>query len=328
VQNDYRNDLLEVSGNLSGSDSFVVLDVLIGGGGGCDRIVLNMDSPAIWRLRDATAPNPDAAVAARLQQLFVPAVRDGDGANHLVRFVDPQGRSQYLSTCRGRGSVVAVPGVPPAIGIDVTAGVGNRILTTADTGGVGGWPGRAVGGCTVNPVHVVRYQVGTSAALAPGLAGLEPSTDANPKYDLYRTYLDATAVPIAGPELVAEYVAGLRFGLTIDNAIAGAPGTVSTLQRVDPSDVAAITTWASEVDGTLALPAPTAGSVGPHRVRSVSLEYTARVPIADRDRPEAAGSVPRRYCVPGNCVPGSQTYARTRTTTMDVTLTNQAGVFY
>jgi prepilin-type N-terminal cleavage/methylation domain-containing protein len=328
VENGYRNDVLDVGGNLSGSDPFVVLDVLIGGGGGCDRIVLNMDTPAIWRLRDATAADPNAAVIARLQQIFVPATRPSDGAQHLVRFVDPQGRSQYLATCRGRSSVVAVGGVPAAIAIDVTAGVGNRILTTADTGGVGGWPGRAVGGCTVNPVHLVRYEVGTSTALAPNLVGLEASTNANPKYDLYRTYLDADGVAIAGPELVAEYVAGLRFGVTVDSATVGAPGTVSTITRIDYTDVAGLTNWASQVDGTLARPDPTAGSIGPHRIRALHMEFSARVPLADRDRPEPVGAGQRRYCIPGACVPGSQTYARTRTTTMDVALTNQAGVFY
>jgi prepilin-type N-terminal cleavage/methylation domain-containing protein len=328
VANGYRNDLLEVSGNLSGSDPFVVLDVLIGGGGGCDRVILNMDTPAIWRLRDATAADPNAAVIARLQQLFVPATREGDAAQHLVRFVDPQGREQFLSTCRGRASIVAVPTVPAAVAIDVTAGVGNRILTTADTGGVGGWPGRAVGGCTINPVHVVRYEVGTSAALAPGLVGLEASTEANPKYDLYRTYLDAAGAPIAGPELVAEYVAGLRFGLTVDSATLGAPGTVSALTRVSEADVAGLANWASEVDGTLARPDPASGSIGPHRIRAVHMEITARVPLADRDRPEPAASVVRRYCIPGGCVPGSLTYARTRTTTMDVALANQSGVFF
>jgi len=193
---------------------------------------------------------------------------------------------------------------------------------------VGGWPGRAVGGCTINPVHVVRYEVGTSAALAPGLVGLEASTDANPKYDLYRTYLDAAGAPIAGPELVAEYVAGLRFGLTVDSATLGAPGTVSALTRVSEADVAGLANWASEVDGTLARPDPASGSIGPHRIRAVHMEITARVPLADRDRPEPAASVARRYCIPGGCVPGSLTYARTRTITMDVALANQAGVFF
>lgn len=177
-------------------------------------------------------------------------------------------------------------------------------------------------------MHVVRYEVGTSAALAPALVGLEPSTEANPKYDLYRTYLDAAGVPIPGPELVAEYVAGLRFGLTVDTATLGAPGTASALTRIDPTDVAGLGNWASEVDGTLARPDPAAGSVGPHRIRAVQLEVTARVPLADRDRPEPAAAAQRRYCIPGGCVPGSLTYARTRTTTMDVALTNHAGVFF
>lgn len=328
VANGYRSDAIEIGGNLTGSDPFVVLDVQIGAAAGCDRIVLNMDTPAIWRMRDPTAADPNAVLITRLQNLFVPATRDADGANHLVRFVDPTGRSQYLSTCRGRASVVAVGGVPAAVAIDVTAGVGNRILTTADTGGIGGWPGRAVGGCTINPVHLVRYELGPSNVLAPALVGLEASTDANPKYDLYRSYLDATGVAIANPELVAEYMIGLRFGLTVDSATLGAPGTVSTLTRIDPSDTANLVTWTGQVDGTAALPPAANGSQGPHRVRSVTMEVAARVPFADRDRPEPAGSAVRRYCVPGNCVPGTFTYARTRTVSMDVALPNHAGVFY
>jgi hypothetical protein len=58
------------------------------------------------------------------------------------------------------------------------------------------------------------------------------------------------------------------------------------------------------------------------------MEVVARVPLADRDRPEPAGSAVRRYCVPGNCVAGTLTYARTRTVSMDVSLPNHAGVFY
>ncbi len=328
VANGYRSDAIEIAGNLTGSDPFVVLDVQIGASAGCDRIVLNMDTPAVWRMRDPTAADPNAVLVTRLQNLFVPATRDADGANHLVRLVDPTGRSQYLSTCRGRASVVAVGGVPAAVAIDVTAGVGNRILTTADTGGVGGWPGRAVGGCTINPVHLVRYELGPANILAPTLAGLEPSTVENPKYDLYRRYLDATGVVIANAELVAEYMVGLRFGLTVDSALLGAPGSASTLTRIDPADAASLVTWTAQVDGTAALPSPANGSQGPHRVRSVTTEVVARVPFADRDRPEPTGSGVRRYCIPGNCVPGRQQYARTRTVSMDVALPNHAGVFY
>lgn len=328
VANGYRSDAIEIGGNLSGSDPFVVLDVQIGAAAGCDRVILNMDTPAIWRMRDPSAADPNAVLVTRLQNLFVPATRDADGANHLVRFVDPTGRAQYLSTCRGRSSIVAVGGVPAAVAIDVTAGVGNRILTTADTGGVGGWPGRAVGGCTINPVHLVRYELGPANVLAPALAGLEASTEANPKYDLYRSYLDASGVAIANPELVAEYMVGLRFGLTVDSALVGAPGSVSALTRVDPSDTASLVAWTGQVDGTAALPSSANGSQGPHRVRAVSMEIAARVPFADRDRPEPAGSAVRRYCIPGNCVPGTFTYARTRTVSYDVALPNHAGVFY
>lgn len=327
AQNGYRNDVLEVSGNLTGSDPFVVLDVLVGGGdGGCDRIVFNMDAPAIWRLRDSTAADPIATLVARVQGLFVPVTTGA--SQHLVRFVDTTGRSQFLATCPIANAVKRVGGAPEAIAVDVTAGVGNRILTVADTRGIGGWPGRAVGGCTVNPVHVARYEVGTTALLAPSLTALEVSTDANPKFDLYRRYLDATGAVIAVPELVSEFVVGLRFGLTVDSATVGAPGTSSSLQRVDVSDVTGVGTWAPLIDATLARPATTAGSVGPHRIRSVAVEVSARVPLADRDRPEPTGATQRRYCIPGSCVPGTQTYARTRTSLLEVALPNHIGVYY
>ena len=328
VENGYRNDVLEVSGNLSGSDPFVVLDVVIGGGNaGCDRVILNMDSPTIWRLRDSSAADPMTSLVARIQGLFVPATVAGGAAQHLVRLLDPTGRSQFLATC-ATATPVTQTGAPPAIAIDVTAGVGQRILTTADTGGVGGWPGRSVGGCTLNPVHVARYEVGSSAVLAPTLTGIEPSTAANPKYDLYRSYLDANGNAIAGAELVAEYVAGLRFGLTVDSAVVGAPGTASTLERIALTDGAGLGQWAGLIDGTLARPPSTAGSIGPHRIRSVGIEVTARVPMADRDRPEPAGAGLRRYCIPGACVPGALTFARTRTMNLEVGLPNHTGVFY
>jgi len=327
VQNGFRNDVLEVSGNLTGSDPFVVLDVLIGGGdSGCDRVILSMDAPAIWRLRDSTLADPIAALVTRVQGIFVP-VTTGT-TQHLVRFVDPTGRAQFLATCGVANPVKRIGGVPEAIAIDVTAGVGNSILTVAATGGVGGWPGRAVGGCTINPVQIARYEIGTAAALAPALTALETSTDPNPKYDLYRSYIDAAGAVVPGPELVAEYMVGMRFGLTVDTATAGAQGSASTLQRVDPTDTATLGTWAPLVDGTFARPADTAGSVGPHRIRSVAVEVSARVPLPDRDRPEPAGAALRRYCIPGSCVPGVQSYARTRTTNLDVALPNQRGVFY
>ncbi len=329
VANLYANDVLEVAGNLAATDAFVVLDVLIGGGSGagCDRVILNMDSPPIWRLRDSTAPDPNVLLLARLQALFVPAAPAADNANYLVRLVDPSGRAQYLSTCSGRASLTLVGAGSTHVAIDVTAGPTERLLTTADTGGVGGWPGRSVGGCTINPVYRVRYEIGTAAVLAPSLGAVDPSSDANPKYDLYRTYLNAAGDPVELPELVAEYIAGMRLGLTVDNAPVGAPGDPRTLLRVPADDASAVRAWAGTVDATVDLPAA-AVSVGPQRIRSVAVEVSARVALADRDRPELAGSSVRRYCVPGACVPGAQVYARARTLAMEVAIRNHAGVFF
>jgi len=241
----------------------------------------------------------------------------------------------------------------------------SMILSTNDTGGLGGVAGFAAGWVTVSPIEVTRWDIQTPGQLqaawpaaatssylyGPTLTGVGDPSD----FLLTRSYLDfsncgsSTPCPVdpLTTEVVAEYAVDLKFGLTVDMYMNPActgfpcPNTapnyvtnplVST--GMDGLTAAGATAYAAQ---TTPIYAP---NVGPQRIRDVQVRVGIRSPFGDRPLPlgvpssAVSTSYLYRYQLDGFGGPPSRyytparPYARVRESTTEVNLSNQARFYW
>lgn len=306
-------DALEVTGNLTSTDQYVVRSVSEGGSAcGGQRLYLATDSAPMYRVLSNTTPD------TLLQNIFQPVA----GQKFLVRVADDLGRYEFLIGCAtktgGYDGANAYVDLDPAASIDLTR------------------YGFVDGRLSVNPVQTVRWEIRPlDAATYPMYAALagDGGTDGE-RYNLIRSYVDITTgepfapdVTIDGsaPEVVAEYAVDLKFAFSADTG--NYLGTVP-----DPK----IETWAfgdSKNDDLTKLP-PSAATAKPQRARSVRVRVSTRAALADRSLdlrlPQNAYTI--RYCIDSvtGCAGTSEEsrYARVRTVTTEVSFTNLAKAFY
>ncbi len=324
-------DAIEIGGNMTSAEQFEV-QMVLPANGNCQRILLSSTSPAIYRV----APSVDTQPAQDLRNLFQP-VPGSMATQFLVRIVDDTGRSQFVATC----PVASTAGFDPSTGlpyVDIDA-INTPILTSQQTGTLGGISGYASGRAWVNAVQIVRWEITSSANEAQSTAQYANALDNLPtggvdpnKYDLIRSYIDiTTGQPIAQTtELVAEYAVDLDFAFSVDNTLLGA--AQPSLVTFAFEDNADNDLWAQDVS-TQAPPLTT----GPQRIRSVRARVATRSALGDRVRTVAVPNYGNenylyRYCIntTPSCdtVDGTLRWARVRTVTTEVSLPNQSRSFY
>jgi hypothetical protein len=196
-------------------------------------------------------------------------------------------------------------------------------------------------GCIINPVQIVRWEITTATSEATNQAqyavGLDNqatnygTVDPN-KYDLMRTYVDATWHEVyATSELVAEYAVDLKLAFSVDSTTLGDQyPNIQTFAFDDNSDNK---TWGQDVQ-TVVPPVP---GVGPQRIRSARVRVATRAAQPDRTADVTVNNYGvqeflYRYCVNAipSCATNDQTlrWSRVRTVTAEVALSNQSQDFY
>ncbi len=311
-------DALEITGNLTSTDQYVVRTVTDGGSAcGGQRMFLATDSASMYRIVSNVDPG------ALLRRMFQPVA----GQKFLVRVADDLGRYEFAVGCAA-GIAHYDPSAPdatkiyidldPAVSIDVTR------------------YGFVDGRLSVNPVATVRWEIrpldNVTYPMYAGLGG-DSGVDGQ-RYDLIRSYVDITTgdpftpdvtVDGSAPEIVAEYAVDLKFAFTAD--IGDYTGTIPS-----PN----LQTWAfgdTKNDDLTKFP-PSAATAVPQRARSVRYRVSTRTAVPDRslDLRLPQDNYTVRYCMDSanNCTGTSKEsrFARVRTVTTEVALTNLAKAFY
>ncbi|MDP9033343.1 MAG: prepilin-type N-terminal cleavage/methylation domain-containing protein [Myxococcota bacterium] len=319
-------DAIEIGGNMASTEQFEIQSIQPAVGT-CQQIFLSAQSAVMYRIN---AVGSVAAADLELKNLFQPAPTALKP--FIARIVDDTGRSQYVATCTSSptGQVAGlIAGSPPTpyVWINTTS---TPLLTPQQTSTVGGVSGFGSGRAWINPVQIVRWQI-VAATAEPlqyqnALAGspLNPAAQDPNKYDLIRSFVDATDTVVAETtEVVAEYAVDLEFAFSIDSGSVGAP-----VMQTFPFESATNQTWADVA---------TASQTGPQRIRAVRVRLVTRTAQPDRSvnvavpNPGTQGFL-YRYCV--NFTPTCATndgvlrWARARTVTTEVSLPNQQGAYY
>ncbi|HZU83025.1 MAG TPA: prepilin-type N-terminal cleavage/methylation domain-containing protein [Polyangiaceae bacterium] len=311
-----KPDAILIGGNMTSAEQFEVETIQLVGN--CNRMVLSSTSPAMYRaIAGATTA---ANQALELNNLFQPY----PGRQFIVRLVDDTGRSQFLATCPGATTAGFLTPTQPYVDVDAIATPLLSAQTTRTLGGVNQTPaGRAF----VNPVQIVRWElVDTGHEAAPyrnvlGQLPLSAGADAT-KYDLVRSYVDALGKRVDETmEVIAEYAVDLDFAFSVDSGLPSQPAMQTfAFDAPDSAD------WAGDV---LQLP-----NTNPQRIRTVRARVTTRaaqpdrttaLPIADNYGAQTPQGFLYRYCVAQPCnSDGALRWARARTITTEVALSNQA----
>jgi prepilin-type N-terminal cleavage/methylation domain-containing protein len=317
--NSLTPDMIDLAGNYTTTDDYVVRFMAAGGACGGTRLTLSTDSPAMWRILSQT--NPDSSLEAAFQPV--------SGSTFMARITDDTGHFQYLPTCVGKAAGVTGSGISATAFVDLDTSV-LQVLTAQNTGTNGGVTGLGVGRLRVNPVQTVRWQIrplsssnsgdGPYMSLATG--GDAGATD---KYELFRTFVDVTGLVTQQPELVAEYAVDLKFAFSSDLSLPGLANRQLTVYGLS----------AGTQNQTLADDVVTNAVTAPQRIRSVHFRLSTRSAVADRAQPYTmpipnAGEpvYPTRYCVLQACTPNQTGWARIRSVTSEVSTPNLAKYFY
>jgi prepilin-type N-terminal cleavage/methylation domain-containing protein len=308
-------DAIELAGNYTSTDDYVVRYSDPGSSAcGGTRLWLATDSPAMWRVLGQN--NPDATLEAMFQPV--------SGATFAVRVADDTGHYQYIPLCAGKAATVNGTGIAATAYVDLDTST-IPLLTAQQTGTNGGATGLGVGKLRVNPLQTIRWEVRPIDTSKAGDAPYAPLVSAaGDKYELFRTFVDATGAVTQQPELVAEYAVDLKFAFSADLQLAGLTNRTLTVYGLsDPANQTA----ADDVSTNLV--------TAPQRLRSVHFRLTTRSAIADRAEPYTMpaanaqqGAYPTRYCVLQTCTPGQTGWARVRSVTSEVQLPNLAKLFY
>jgi prepilin-type N-terminal cleavage/methylation domain-containing protein len=294
--NTFFPDGIYLTGNFTSADQYAVQSVTTGTVCGGQSFNLAVTSAAWYRV--ATSPNP----ATALSQMFTPVA----GSEFMARIADDLGRFQYVLVC-GAG----LAGPTPFVEIDP--------LTPINITQYGFIDGRL----TINPVQTVHWQIRQlSAAAFPQYAPLDPGAGQPAKYDLVREWVNASNTIVGTPELIAEYAVDLKFAFTADvgNYTGLAPAPVMVAYDFDAAQNQALAPLTEGV------------ATQPQRIRSVRIRLSTRSPFGDRGGPLAAPDLYQmRYCTKAaGCVSSadSKDFARMRTLSTEVSLPNQARLFY
>ena len=139
------------------------------------------------------------------------------------------------------------------------------------------------------------------------------------KYNLMRSWVGSDNVALRPSEVVAEYAVDLKFAFTADlgNYVADPP-------------VPNFVSYAFGAAGNATVATGNTAGAQPERIRGVRVRLSTRGAQADReeDLRLEKNDYTIRYCLEEECKPGSRQWARVRTVTTEVSLPNQARLFY
>lgn len=299
--NAFEPDSIDLSGNFTSSEQYVVSRLGVGGCAG-PRLFLSLDSAATYRVLSST--NPDAT----LKEMFQPVA----GQAFLVRIADDLGRQQFVYGC---GTQTA--GWSAGTGAWVDLQDSFPYLDTAY--------GFVDGRITVNPVQTIRWEIRplkstdtTYNAIATDPAAGDGGV--SKKYNLIRSYVDSDGKALLPGEVVAEYAVDLKFAFTVDigDYTGGTP-------------VADFKSYAFGVDENATIADGNGAGRSPQRIRAVRIRLATRGAVPDRttDQRLEKNNYTIRYCLEETgCTSGSRQWARVRTVTTEVALPNQARLFY
>lgn len=307
LNNVLNPDAAILGGNFTTDDSYQGTFSTTGGScPGGQMVTLNsLADAAVRRLVSGVSP------LASTQAAFTPV----PGRKFAARVVDARGCQHYVVVC-----AVTATAAGAVINLEQDTASGPALLPgTATNCGA-----RDTEPVTINPVQRVRWYIGPNTDTL-----LAPATDveaAGNKFNMYRDFLDAADPPapiVPMRQIVAEYAADLKFGITVADA-------TNALQVFEmDTDLGggsgAIDTWTQTASTT------TAGQPGPQRVRSVRFRIATRAAIADRTAgllvPPGAPYL-TRYCIEAQPVATCKKFARVRTVVSEVALMNQLGMTY
>jgi prepilin-type N-terminal cleavage/methylation domain-containing protein len=302
--NSFDPDSVVITGNFTTTDSF--RGRLQGTCDGGQRVVLNADADAaVWRLI-GTATDPSATI----DHAFRPI-----GSNSIARVVDAAGCQHY--TIVTKAQTTTVTGATLAAEVCIKNGAGDAMAVNEPVGTCGAFEGTEV---TINPVQRVRWYVGLNTN--PALEG--PADEAGKSYNLYRRILAPDGTDVASvdgaPEIIAEKIADLKFGLVVDHWV----DRTTVIDYYSGQD-AAILSWTGQP--TLS---DVANTPSPHLIRSIRYRIAARTAIPDREAPFADQTPPfqTRYCLDDTPIAGCTRLSRLRIVNSEVALINQAGMAY
>ncbi|MGO8992341.1 MAG: PilW family protein [Polyangiaceae bacterium] len=340
--NNLSPDAIDIGGNMTGVEILTIgagsgsgHAAIVAGASACQgqRIYLDvLSTPALWRLVGMSPTGGDATYGQQLVSAFQPVA----AASFIVRVEDnTTHKTQFAATCPAAAAVwpPVAGGVPqPYVDLDANA---NITLSGINPN------------ATINPVQIVRWQIGTSLVNPPGDGGV---SDPN-KYDLTRQFIDANGNPAGNPEVIAEYAVDLKFAFTIDtstNTTGNYNGLANSPLVVNAFEEASNTYKNATIAASVATSAPGASmstNPDPQRIRSVRMRIVTRSAMQDRNEqltvPEPASpgwnDYLYRYClvnsvaacnpavtVPPTLVP----LARTRTLISEIALPNQARLWF
>lgn len=314
-------DSFAVWGNLTSGDEY--FGSFEQGGGGCGgsgkTIRLSQDDPSLLRvLRDPSgvAVSTPEALAA-LTQIFTPVA----GQPFMVRITDTKGYYHYALTCSGAGNAVSYDGTTAKVNLQGA----DAVLTSLETTGKGGVDGFE--SIAVSPIQGAYWYIGRKPNT--GIENpLNPALSTY-KYDLMRAWVNADGTILEGDaEMVSEFAVDLKLGFTVDDPSALESSPTRMLSFGFGANAATKDPWAN-ANLTTPPAAQIRGVVGPQRIRSVRYRLTTRTAMPDREQGIGApgSSYLYRYCINENvtaCTAQGPYYARTRVTTGEVALVNQA----
>jgi prepilin-type N-terminal cleavage/methylation domain-containing protein len=311
VGNNVNPDAILLGGNFTTADEYIVQSVnLSAGGAGCaggQAVTLSRESAAVLRVLLKPDGTANANASSELNTAFQPVP-----GQFMARVTDDTGFTQYVALCPGAVAADVVGGIPA-----VYISAATPILTAAQTGGAGGTTGFGVGRMTINPVQLVRWDIQRRIDTQLDRVDQNGNID-NTKFDLFRTWVDATGVALdVGRQLIAEYAVDLEFSFIVNGGTTavptqqlfdfGASNNAATAQALTPS------------------PGVTPPSVRPEMIRGIRFRLAVRTAQADRTQNIATPTTGYlyRYCTdPAGCGT-SQLFARVRTIVSEVNLPNQ-----
>lgn len=332
--NGIKPDAIELVGNFTTDDAYSGTiasgaGVPSGRGPGCANAqTITLDpsgDAATFNLGGGDAGTDDSLLASA-RAAFMPAA---DGRPFLAQVTDAIGCNHYVPVCDVNLGPKNSYGAT-TLQVMVAGSASTRAVLYSNSGAEQGPVafncGSSEGGrVMIAPISRVRWRL--RQALTTDADPIRPTADIEQptsKVDLVREVLDFNG-GVAFTEIVAEYAVDLKFGIVVDDPTAG---TGAARQKVFELDT---DTGNGNIDKTtspLSSDSIVKGKLGPQDVRSVRFRIAVRTSVADReaDLPLGAGPIRARYCVddPASC----KRWARVRTVTSEVALTNQAGMTY